>query len=489
MLTQSKPEIQARGNVLACTEASCKDTNSSARPKLSPNPIVTHVPTPLDTIITVDLYSVGHIAITKEQLEAKEAVPFIHQVILEGPKGEAVRVRALFDDGAMVAAMCTSVFKKVKHRLDNWAKWSGTIEINGVRAEGDLEVFDSGGGWAFLFGKPLLQSFKAEHNYQSDTIKIINSSQSTTIHNQVAHPQALQRAEHQGTSLTQDVKQQETPDDALRHHSSSSSSECNLQPTHPPTPPHTNEPAWRPSHIPMGQWKPSTMNSKQQEQWRLHQMWKRVPRAMDDLTAERNSNEEDNKYSQIMGSETLPSREVELDTPHQEKHRIDDSKVAEPPIPIQVLIEPNQVECKQEREHLGPQPQDIFTRHTWPNNPARVTKILLEITFGDNITIEEKLWLEDFVRCNADIFTLSLKEVKPIPNAYINLNVPEAATFNLRIHQRPLTPDQSRFFSAPTTVIAQKAHESPGLPWEELRQCINNQCRTAGEPPAFKLQE
>jgi hypothetical protein len=50
----------------------------------------------------------------------------------------------------MVAAMCTSIFDKVKHCLDNWspserklrmangnivkadAKWSGIIEINGI---------------------------------------------------------------------------------------------------------------------------------------------------------------------------------------------------------------------------------------------------------------------------------------------------------------------------------------------------------------------
>ncbi|KAG2337901.1 hypothetical protein BDR05DRAFT_831032, partial [Suillus weaverae] len=129
------------------------------------------------------------------------AVPFIHQITLEGLKGEAVRVRALFDDGAMVAAMCTSIFNKVKHRLANWGpserklrmvngnivnanvKWSGTIEIDGVRANGDFKVFNSGGGWAFLFGKPLLQSFKAEHDYKSDSIKITDSSKSATIHN------------------------------------------------------------------------------------------------------------------------------------------------------------------------------------------------------------------------------------------------------------------------------------------------------------------
>ncbi|KAG2357995.1 hypothetical protein BDR07DRAFT_1211934, partial [Suillus spraguei] len=115
-----------------------------------------------------------------------------------------------------------------------------------------------------------------------------------------------------------------------------------------------------------------------------------------------------------------------------------------------------------------------FTRHTWPDNPARIARILEEIKLGDDITEDEKQQLENFVRRNADVFALSLKEVKP------NLNVPETATFNLCTHQRPLTLDQSRFFSAriddmleagiiehapaelvkcaATTVVTQKAH-------------------------------
>jgi hypothetical protein len=122
-----------------------------------PNPIdelidnswTTPVTSPVETIQIVDLYMVGHVKATRQHVET-EAVPFLHQVSLEGPKGEIVRVRALFDDGAMVGAMCTSIFNKVKHCLHNWnqskrqlhmangnivsslAKWTGTIEIEGV---------------------------------------------------------------------------------------------------------------------------------------------------------------------------------------------------------------------------------------------------------------------------------------------------------------------------------------------------------------------
>ncbi len=37
---------------------------------------------------------------------------------------------------------------------------------------GSFEVFSSGGGWDFLFGKPLLEAFKAVHDYKTDLVRI-----------------------------------------------------------------------------------------------------------------------------------------------------------------------------------------------------------------------------------------------------------------------------------------------------------------------------
>ncbi|KAJ3902106.1 hypothetical protein F5879DRAFT_991305 [Lentinula edodes] len=39
-----------------------------------------------------------------------------------------------------------------------------------TEVEGGFEVFDSGGSWNFLFGKPLLEKFAAVHDYQKDSI-------------------------------------------------------------------------------------------------------------------------------------------------------------------------------------------------------------------------------------------------------------------------------------------------------------------------------
>ena len=56
----------------------------------------------------VDLYSVGH------EQRKKDTLPFIHMLSLKGPKGEAIHIQGLFDDGALVNVMCSTIFDKVK---------------------------------------------------------------------------------------------------------------------------------------------------------------------------------------------------------------------------------------------------------------------------------------------------------------------------------------------------------------------------------------
>ncbi|KAG1824653.1 uncharacterized protein BJ212DRAFT_1260337, partial [Suillus subaureus] len=112
-----------------------------------------------------------------------------------------IRVTALFDKGAMISAMCSSFFEKIKHCLGNWTPsskrlqmangaiipshttWRGEVEIKGIKAYGEFKVFDSGGRWKFLFGKPMLHAFKAIHNYQTDKVDIIGIGGTCTLHN------------------------------------------------------------------------------------------------------------------------------------------------------------------------------------------------------------------------------------------------------------------------------------------------------------------
>ncbi|KAG2749751.1 hypothetical protein P692DRAFT_20693721, partial [Suillus brevipes Sb2] len=127
--------------------------------------------------------------------------PFLHYTSFLGSQGEIVRVKALFDEGAMTSVMCATVFNNVKHRLGNWspsskrlrmangtvvqseAVWKGEVSIGGVRAQGEFEVLHSGGGWKFLFGKPLLQAFKAIHDYEVDKVQVTGIGGTTTLRN------------------------------------------------------------------------------------------------------------------------------------------------------------------------------------------------------------------------------------------------------------------------------------------------------------------
>ncbi|KAG2058756.1 hypothetical protein BDR06DRAFT_836973, partial [Suillus hirtellus] len=116
--------------------------------------------------------------------------PFLQHISFTGLQGEIIQIKALFDEGAMISAMCLSIFNKIKHRLGSWmmstqhlrmangtivpsqAIWTGNIMIGGIQVQGEFEVFDGGGEWKFLFGKPILQVFKAIHNYRMDQVQI-----------------------------------------------------------------------------------------------------------------------------------------------------------------------------------------------------------------------------------------------------------------------------------------------------------------------------
>ena len=58
------------------------------------------------------------------------------------------------------------------------------MDINGINVNVAFEVFDSGGKWDFLFGKTLVEMFKATHNYESDKITIHGKGGKTTLYNQ-----------------------------------------------------------------------------------------------------------------------------------------------------------------------------------------------------------------------------------------------------------------------------------------------------------------
>jgi hypothetical protein len=86
------------------------------------------------------------------------------------------------------------------------AAWTGTFKIKGVKACGTFKVFNSSGRWSFLFGKPMLQAFKALHDYTTDTIQVRDDKCPAMLMNQIANPHHMGQAT-KWAPLTTDWKQ------------------------------------------------------------------------------------------------------------------------------------------------------------------------------------------------------------------------------------------------------------------------------------------
>jgi hypothetical protein len=137
-----------------------------------------------ENTIFFDLYEVG------SPKEGGTSLPFVHGVELAGPRGEVVRFRSVFDDGALVNAIDEALYGTLKGRLSaltpsgkvlrmadgrlvpSVGVWKGRVTVKGISRESTFEIFNSNGAWAMLFGKPLLRTFNAIHDYTEDSIRI-----------------------------------------------------------------------------------------------------------------------------------------------------------------------------------------------------------------------------------------------------------------------------------------------------------------------------
>ena len=366
--------------------------------------------------------------------------PFTHQLKIKAKGGEIVRVKANFDDGALANAMSTSKFNEIKHRLGHYgpssrclrmadgsivkpaAAWHGEMEISGVQVEGSFEVFESGGNWEFLFGKPLLTAFHAVHEYTNDTVTIENKGHTAILKNQ--------------NSLVS--KTQVNPNRA------------------------------------------GTIEKEQED---------------------------------LKGSvNVLPSREVPTEPPDDNEHTVD-THLIETPHTQEAEVQRDKpqkasVEVEIDVDSLKSE-GDIFTRLTDPWKAERVNEILKQVKIGPDLSEEERTKVLEFIAKWADIFALSVSEVKHVKNATHHLDIDPGTTFSTKVNQKPLTPPQRKYLyesvdamlkadiieqctpeqvkcASPTT-LAQKTHTGTGLTLEELQHRVNDECIAHGFQPAFSL--
>ncbi|KAF9061829.1 hypothetical protein BDP27DRAFT_1428524 [Rhodocollybia butyracea] len=132
----------------------------------------------------IDIFSI-------ESDVSRASVPKFVTIELQGKDNRRLRVdAALVDGGAMVSAMDKGLFEKVKNQITGWepsvrrlcmangvivpatAQWREKVLLQGEEVEGFLQVFDSGGGWDVLLGKPLLKAFGAVHDFADDSVVV-----------------------------------------------------------------------------------------------------------------------------------------------------------------------------------------------------------------------------------------------------------------------------------------------------------------------------
>ena len=152
---------------------------------------------------------------------------------------------------------------------------------------------------------------------------------------------------------------------------------------------------------------------------------------------------------------------------------------------------------------------NVFTHFMEPRKKERVEEILKQVTIGPDLTNEQHRQVLSFLTKWADVFTLSVSEVKQVEGAVHHLDIPQNTTFSTKVHQKPLTTPQRKYLhnsidamldagiieqcspdqvkcASPTT-LAQKTHTGSWLVLEELQHRVNNECISNGYEPLFSL--
>ena len=390
-----------------------------------------------DEFDIVDLYAVGHVQ------KKKDTVPFIHLISLEGPKGEVVHIRELFDDGVLVNVLCSSVFDNIKKHLGSGVNskwqlrmangsivpskdhWEGPVNLGGIRTTIAFEVFNSGGNWAFLFGKPSLEAFKAIHDYKNDTISITGIGGSTTVRNQVQYPHYARISRVAGVNLALDIKQYK-PEWFIHETSTVETATETTTETGMANSAYSGK---------RGQRKSKSVRRARQRLRRKTAVLARTPKVRF-VGGQR-----------WMGKRTK-DRATKKDSPQTSKAKPADQ---EPSTPICIVTDDEHIQISEPGTEIPTEGLNanklLYTCHMDAFNPERVRAVLDTLTLGPNLTENQRKKANDLITEFADCFALAVSEVTQVPGAVHHLNILDNVKFSNKVHQHPLTPPQHQYLN------------------------------------------
>ncbi|KAJ7135941.1 hypothetical protein C8R44DRAFT_869633 [Mycena epipterygia] len=140
--------------------------------------------------------------LTIQNNNEQRTAPFLQRVQLLGPNGEVVCATAQVDDGAMknciskkrwdayghcltlLAPTATRIRVASGGRVTPMGKWWGEVEVGGVRVQAWFEVFECGGVFDVILGKPWLHAVRGIHDYDADRIHIRAGTMEAVIGNE-----------------------------------------------------------------------------------------------------------------------------------------------------------------------------------------------------------------------------------------------------------------------------------------------------------------
>ena len=421
---------------------------------------------------------------------SRSTVPFIFDIQLVDASGARVSVRANVDDGAMTAAIDISVYNALKEKLQGWkptarrfqmadgrvvpgiAKWEGYLEIkDGIRKKVEAEVFDSGGSWNFLFGKPLLELVKAVHNYKVDEIEMPTAKGKINICNeasaQMLGPEKIpmgKRTSSVGGIDAPPSRGVSQPNVFQNQHWFANAyfqvlDSCEQFPNKAKVAakaniPTLNEAAWASgeAEIPT---KPIQADSS------------REPIPKDRVVVR----EEQRRRDSVGGNSAPPSRGVSSEQMSTNHH------LAYPDystVPICVIDESVQDDNPTVGgSDLIPEGLDsnarssVFTRNIGSDGafrPERVEEVLKQVKIGTDLTAEQRSRVISLITAYADCFALSVSEVRHVPGAVHCLNVPPGTRFNTKVRQKSFSPPQKAYLHEKIDELVQAGVIEPCSP-------------------------
>ncbi|QRW02375.1 integrase core domain protein [Ceratobasidium sp. AG-Ba] len=377
-------------------------------------------------------------------------------------------------------------------------KWRGVIEMDRVGVRTEFEVFDSGGAFEVLLGKPWLTLVKAEQRFEDDSLKLDGL--------EYALPNGYPLLEQappvpRGEMTREETKMEEVAADC--EDTKNGWAETGDGETLGLTDEVVREEEVFGEET---EWKPVVRKSSRLQNRSAQAASLELRKNafyVDEIQLEKMEELVGMKKGSVEERQKSPEQAFEqaLQRAVRTKHRREkvEQEFSKGESKLEVLVT--------EVNHSAHLPTTPSERRSDPFAPSRVAIILNSVTIGPDLSDSERAAAKSLVAEFADIFARDLTEVLPVSTHSHKLNIPEGTLFRKRVPQRPLTQAQKAWLYptldqmeaahiikrvpntfpaavSPTNVVPKPGGSNePSL--EYIQALANKACVEAGLPAAF----